>query len=76
MLGCSTLAKSAGELCTWRGSWLAKRPVRDAKEKVSMDIIHPNVPETIKRLADAYEYLVERGGASIAYSLLLTSGKM
>ena len=41
-----------------------------------MDIIHPNVPETIKRLADAYEYLVERGGASIAYSLLLTSGKM
>ena len=29
-----------------------------------MDIIHPNVPETIKRLADAYEYLVERGGAS------------
>ena len=37
--------------------------VRDAKEKVSMDIIHPNVPETIKRLADAYEYLVERGGA-------------
>ena len=41
-----------------------------------MDIIHPNVPETIKRLADAYEYLVESGGASIAYSLLPTSGKM
>ena len=35
-----------------------------------MDVIHPNVPETIKRLADAYEYPVERVGASIAYSLL------
>ena len=27
-----------------------------------MDVIHPNVPETIKRLADAYEYTLACGG--------------